>query len=185
MKSFIFWDITPCSPLKFNRRLGGKRRLQHQGRISRAINQRESRPQAEQAEICSSETSVHFQRTTRSRRQNSSSVTLFVDMWERELHLCWCKRQSHPSNRPWRPVGLWDVEAPTFSRQSAHRWRWGCQPHAPTALYPQEDSWYSFVRCWVDPRAIVRLEGLGQLKNPMTSSGIDEGIFPLYTDKQT
>jgi hypothetical protein len=24
-----------------------------------------------------------------------------------------------------------DVEAPTFSRQSAHRWRWGCQPYAP------------------------------------------------------
>jgi hypothetical protein len=28
------------------------------------------------------------------------------------------------------------------------------------------------VRVWVDPRAIVRLEGLGQLKNPMTSSRI-------------
>jgi hypothetical protein len=27
------------------------------------------------------------------------------------------------------------------------------------------------VRGCVDPRAIVRLEGLGQLKNPMTSSG--------------
>jgi hypothetical protein len=48
-------------------------------------------------------------------------------------------------NRPWRPIGLWDVEAPTFSRQSAHRWRWGCQPHAPAALYPQEDSRYSFL----------------------------------------
>jgi hypothetical protein len=33
------------------------------------------------------------------------------------------------SNRPWRPIGLWDVEAPTFSRQSAHRWRRGCQPY--------------------------------------------------------
>jgi hypothetical protein len=32
-----------------------------------------------------------------------------------------------------------------LSRQSAHRRRWGCQPYAPAALYPQEDSWYSFL----------------------------------------
>jgi hypothetical protein len=53
--------------------------------------------------------------------------------------------KSYPCNRPWRPIGLWDVEAPTFSIQSAHRWRWGCQPHAPAALYTQEYSWYSFL----------------------------------------
>jgi hypothetical protein len=33
----------------------------------------------------------------------------------------------------------------TFSRQWAHRGRWGCQPHVPAALYPQEDSWYSLL----------------------------------------
>jgi hypothetical protein len=48
-------------------------------------------------------------------------------------------------NRLWRPIALWDVEAPKFSRQSAHRWRWGSQPYAPAALYPQEYSWYSFL----------------------------------------
>jgi hypothetical protein len=48
-------------------------------------------------------------------------------------YLCLCK--SYPCNRPWRPIGLWDVEAPTHSRQSAHRWRKG-QPYAPAALYP-------------------------------------------------
>jgi hypothetical protein len=31
------------------------------------------------------------------------------------------KGKAIPVNRPWRPVGLCDVEAPTFSRQSTHR----------------------------------------------------------------
>jgi hypothetical protein len=35
------------------------------------------------------------------------------------------------------------------------------------------------VRGWVDPRAIVRLEGLGQLKNPVVSSGIEFATFRL------
>jgi hypothetical protein len=26
----------------------------------------------------------------------------------------------YPCNRQWRPIGLWDVEDPTLSRQSAH-----------------------------------------------------------------
>jgi hypothetical protein len=30
-----------------------------------------------------------------------------------------------------------------------------------------------------DPRVIVRLEGLDQLKNPMDSSGIEPATFPL------
>jgi hypothetical protein len=54
------------------------------------------------------------------------------------------KRWSYPCNRPWRHIALWDVEAPTFSRQSAHKWRWG-QPYAPAVLYHQEDSWYLFL----------------------------------------
>jgi hypothetical protein len=40
-------------------------------------------------------------------------------------------------------MGLWDVEAPTFYRQSANKWLWGCQPYAPVVLYSQEDSWLS------------------------------------------
>jgi hypothetical protein len=46
---------------------------------------------------------------------------------------------------PWRNIWLWDVEAATFSGQSAHIWLWSCQPYAPAALYPHEDSWYSFL----------------------------------------
>jgi hypothetical protein len=46
---------------------------------------------------------------------------------------------------PWRPVGLREVDASTFFWHSAHRWRQGCQPYAPAAIYPDEDSWYSFL----------------------------------------
>jgi hypothetical protein len=75
-----------------------------------------------------------------------------------------------PCNRPWRPIGLWDVEAPTFSRQSAHRWQWGCQPYASAALYPPGRFLvFIFVRSWVDPRTIMRLEGLRHFKNPNSS----------------
>jgi hypothetical protein len=42
----------------------------------------------------------------------------------------------YPSNRPWRTIGLYNVEAPTFFRQPAHRWWGGCQPSAPAARYP-------------------------------------------------
>jgi hypothetical protein len=43
MESSIFWNITPCSPLKVNRKLGGTCRLHLQGRkTSQARNQREA-----------------------------------------------------------------------------------------------------------------------------------------------
>jgi hypothetical protein len=46
--------------------------------------------------------------------------------------------------------------------------------HSLAALYPKEDSWYSF------PLGIkLRLEGLGQLENPMTSSGMEPMTFQL------
>jgi hypothetical protein len=55
-----------------------------------------------------------------------------------------------------------------FSRQSAHRRRWGCQPYAPATLLPPGRFLVLIcVRGWVDSSGIVLLEGLGQLKNPM------------------
>jgi hypothetical protein len=46
-------------------------------------------------------------------------------------------------------------------------------------LYLQEDSWYSFVTGYVDSTAIVRLEGYVQLKNPISSSGIEPATSRL------
>jgi hypothetical protein len=68
------------------------------------------------------------------------------------------------------PIGLWDVEA--FSRQSAHRWRWGCQPYAPAALYtPGRFLVLISVRSWVNLRAIVRLGGFFSIKKSNDLNG--------------
>jgi hypothetical protein len=103
MKSVVFWDIMPCSPLKVSRRFGGTYHLYLQSqRINQAKNQRQCRWQAELLlppdytlfycsaysstwkleVICSFETSADFQRTTRhcipedSTLQKKSYVTL-------------------------------------------------------------------------------------------------------------
>jgi hypothetical protein len=50
-----------------------------------------------------------------------------------------------------------------------------CRP-----LSPQEDSWYSFLlEAESTPGAIVGLEGLGQFKNSINSSGIEPATFQL------
>jgi hypothetical protein len=46
-------------------------------------------------------------------------------------------------------------------------------------LLPERFLELIFVRGLVDPRAIVQLEGLSQLKNPVTSLGIEPAAFWL------
>jgi hypothetical protein len=62
-------------------------------------------------------------------------------------------------------------------RQSAHRWRQGCQPYAPAAVYPRKIPGIMSVRGWVDLRAIIRLVGLGKLKKS-NSFGTRTGDLP-------
>jgi hypothetical protein len=69
-----------------------------------------------------------------------------------DIRASYFKVKSYPCSRPWRPIGLWDVEAPTFSRQSAHRWQWGCQTRAGHPLPPGRFLVLISVRGWVNPR---------------------------------
>jgi hypothetical protein len=86
-------------------------------------------------------------------------------------------KKNYPCNRSWRPIGLLDAEAPSLFGQWAHRWRWGCQPYVPADCHLPARRFLLLIsiRGWVDPRAVVLLEGLRQLKNPW----IDPASFRL------
>jgi hypothetical protein len=60
-----------------------------------------------------------------------------------------------------------------------------CQPYAPAALYPQKDLLaLIYIRGWVNPSSIVRLEWLGKLqKNLVASLGLEPVTFRLVAQR--
>jgi hypothetical protein len=120
VKSTIFWDITPFSPLKVNRRFGVTYHLHLQGRsISRARNQRKSRWQSLPY---ATKTTVDFQRITwRYIPENSTLhnhrcenlkfsirlVGLRDETWTR--YLPDPKQYCHPSGCDFRPFPSWET----------------------------------------------------------------------------
>jgi hypothetical protein len=77
VESPIFWDVTPRSPCKANRRFGRTHRLHLQGRDASVKAGRKPRlvtSNLKREAMCCSETSVHFQRTTRHCIQEDSTL---------------------------------------------------------------------------------------------------------------
>jgi hypothetical protein len=74
-----------------------------------------------------------------------------------------------------KPMGLRYVEAPSFCKQLANRCRLSAL-RAGRLLTPGKFIVLTFVRDWANLRAIVHLEGLGQLKksNYVIWNGIRE-----------
>jgi hypothetical protein len=85
----------------------------------------------------------------------------------------------YPCNRPWRPIGFWDVVAPTFCLDNRLTNGGEVRFTRRPPLDPGRFLVFIYVRGWVDSRATVRLERLGKLKNPVTSSGIERATIQL------
>jgi hypothetical protein len=92
MKSTVLWDITPCSPLKVNRRFAETYRLHLQGSKNKPSKKPAWKHLLNMEAICSSKTSVDFQRTTRRRIPENSTLHCFCCPTFYFHCLCMCLR---------------------------------------------------------------------------------------------
>jgi hypothetical protein len=65
-----------------------------------------------------------------------------IDLLRRQM---WIKRQSYSCNRPWSSTGFEMSTLQHFLDNCLTDGDEVCQPYAPAALYPQENSWYPFL----------------------------------------